>query len=329
MSNETMTLTDAQAAEFGFAPASTEPSTPVAAVEATNVAAVTPPVTTPPTDKPVESVSPKTETPAAEGKSLYTPEEIEEILKTDGTLDSSRLDANGKLLQKSFQRGTTQKFEQAKKMTEEAAKIRADAESKLAEFNRRQKEIEDQKVFQKEAEELGEEEAARRKEIREIREEQAQLRWERDQARQRESSMQIQDNFRQVAPKFFVPEGQVYQDIILSSIVAGDMLRVNGGSPPRTIEESTAMFSDALGLTNVENLWKIIRANPENETAVKNYYFNEHVKSQAKGPTVSASSAANVQTPKPPVDSIDPNKSTMDEVLSHFGVSKLNEINLT
>lgn len=336
MSEETITLSDEQAVAFGFeptaAPAIVETSAPAAATEAANVtpAAEVKAETAPTEGKPAESASPKVEAPSKEGKALYTTEEIEEILKTDGVLDSSRLDANGKILQKSFQRGTTQKFEQAKKMTEEAARVRADAEAKLAEFERKQKEIENAKVFEKEAEELGQEEAERRKEIREIKEEQARLRYERDQAKQREASMQISNEFRQVASTYHIPADEDFENLILSPLVANNVMQVWRGEVPRDIGESAAYYADKLGFTNVNNLWKIIRANPENETAIKNYYFNEHIKLQAKGPTVSPSSAANVPAaPKPPVDLKDPKNAILEDVLSRFGVNGLNEINLT
>ena len=67
-------------------------------------------------------------------------------------LDSSRLNPEGKLLQKSFQRGTAASFEKGKKMQEEASKKLEEANRKLAEFEQKQKEIENQKIFQKETE---------------------------------------------------------------------------------------------------------------------------------------------------------------------------------
>jgi len=324
MSEEMLVLTDEQAVEFGFAPAPAPVSEPVVEAQKETPAAETNLVTTPPADKPAESVSPKPDVvpPVGEsGKPLYTPGEIEEILKADGTLDSSRLDANGKLLQKSFQRGTSQKFEQAKKMREEA-------EAKLAEFNRRQKEIEDQKVFQKEAEELGEEEAARRKEIREIKEEQAQLRWERDQARQRELSMQIGNEYHQVAPKYHIPAEQVFEDLALSFKWTKDIARAQQGQEPLTMDEGNQMVADAIGLTNFDNLKRLVNANPENAKALKSLYVNEYLQEKAKGPTVSPSSSANVQTEKKlPAD--DSKKDIMDIVREAFNVPPGGEIKLT
>lgn len=44
-------------------------------------------------------------------KSVYTPEDLEQLLQTDGDVDTSRLSSEGKLLMKSFQRGTDKKFQ--------------------------------------------------------------------------------------------------------------------------------------------------------------------------------------------------------------------------
>lgn len=43
---------------------------------------------------------------------FYTPEEIETVLAEGGTLDANKLSPEGKLLQKSFERGFTKKFEE-------------------------------------------------------------------------------------------------------------------------------------------------------------------------------------------------------------------------
>ena len=336
MSNETMVLSDEQAVKYGFAPASAAPAT------TTEVKKETPATepkteTAPPVEKPTEGVSPKPEVtpPTTSGKPLYTQDEIRQICKdAEATgkinLDTSRLDAPGIALMKSFQQGLDGSWGKAKKMQEEAAKIRADAEAKLAEFERKQKEAENQKLFAKEIEEHGEEEARRRLEIREIKDEQARLRMERDQARQRESRMQIESEYRQASPQYFIPQEPIYQDIILSGIVGRDLLNMGNGLPIPTIEESAALVADAIGFTNVENLWKIIKANPANYDAVRNQIINEYNQERAKGNTVSASSPANVPEPvKRPDDGSDPKKSTLNDILDHFGAKDLSEIKLT
>lgn len=48
---------------------------------------------------------------------FYTPEEIEGILAENGTLDANKLSPEGKLLQKSFERGFTKKFEEVSELS--------------------------------------------------------------------------------------------------------------------------------------------------------------------------------------------------------------------
>lgn len=48
---------------------------------------------------------------------FYTPEEIEAILAENGSLDANKLTPEGKLLQKSFDRGFTKKFEELSTLT--------------------------------------------------------------------------------------------------------------------------------------------------------------------------------------------------------------------
>jgi hypothetical protein len=45
-------------------------------------------------------------------KAVYTPDELEALLQSEGEIDTSRLSPEGKLLMKSFQRGFDQKFQQ-------------------------------------------------------------------------------------------------------------------------------------------------------------------------------------------------------------------------
>jgi hypothetical protein len=326
MAEEQISLPDNLAAQYGFAPASTEQAE---AKTETPAAEATPAITPPAVEKPAESgVTPKVAevAPGDGGKPLYTPEEIEEILKADGTLDSSRLDAQGKLLQKSFQRGTTPKFEQASKMREEALKIRAEADKIRAEYEQAKRDAENKRIFDKEAEELGEDRALELKEKREILDRMQRLEYENRQVKQREAGMQILNEYSKVSPKFHIPPDEDFTNMILGSIVGNDIRKVDGY--PQTIEESTALFADKLGFTNVENLWKIIRANPENETAVRNFYINQHIKDKAKGPTVSPSSVANVQAEiKPPVDNS--KRDIMDAVREYFKVPAGEEIKLT
>jgi hypothetical protein len=326
MSEQMLELSDEQAAEFGFAPAITETTTPVTAEITKNATAVeSEPVTTPPaTEKHTESAAPKDDTQPVThgGKPLYTPEEVAQILKEEATtgkvlLDSSRLTPEGKLLQKSFQQGYGPKFEQAKQMREEAIRIKTEIEQA-------KKDAENQRLFQKETDEHGEDEAQRRLIERQRDERIARLEWENQQAREQSATMQIRNDYRQSAPKYFVPQDQEFEDIILSSIVAGDLLKIEGA--PKTIDESVALISNKLGFTNIDNLWKIIRANPANEVAIKNFYINSYNKEKAKGLTISPSSSATVHTP--PAKNV-PNKDAITNILERFGVKDLDEINLT
>lgn len=328
MAGETISVPDDLMAQY-FPSASTDTATTAKAEtkEVTPAAEATPAITPPAVEKPAESgVTPKVAevVPKDGEKPLYTPEEIEEILKADGNLDSSRLDANGKILQKSFQRGTTQKFEQAKKEREEAQKIRAEADKIRAEYEQAKRDAENKKIFDKEAEELGEERATELKNQRELVERLQRLEYENQQVKQREAGMQILNEYGKVSPKFHIPQDDDFTNMILGSIVGNDFRGINGY--PKTIEESAAMFADKLGFTNVDNLWKIIKANPENETAVKNAYINEYIKDKAKGPTVSASSSANVQTEIKTTPGA--KKSIMDIAMEHFGIQAGEEITL-
>ncbi len=329
MSEPTITLSDAQAVEYGFAPTSTETVKTETVTKEESATEVKTETATPAPEKLADSVSPipAEVAPIDGGKTPYTPEEIETELKDHGDLaklDSSRLTPEGKLLQKSFQRGTTGSFEKSKQMQAEASKKMEEANRKLAEFEQKQKEIENQKIFQKEADEYGEDIAKDRLEKRQMQEDINRLKWEAQQAQRQSAGMQIRNDFRQVAPKYFVPQDQVYEDMVLSRIVAGDMLQMEG--TPKTIDESSAIVADALGFTNIENLWKIIKANPANYTAVKNFFINDYNKEKAKGPTISSSSTANIQKP---LAKSDPNKTAMDNILDRLGVKDLNEVNLT
>jgi hypothetical protein len=324
---QTIELPNELAAQYGLATAPVE----VPEVKTETPAAEAAPVITPPVvEKPTESgVTPKVAEVASVdgGKPLYTPEEVAQILKEEATtgrviLDSSRLTPEGRLLQKSFQQGYGPKFEQAKKMKAEAEKIRAEIEQE-------RRNAANQKLFDKEAEEFGPEEAQRNLRERQRDEKIAMLEYENQQVKQREAGTQILNEYSKVSPKFHIPQDEDFTNMILGSIVGNDFRRVDGY--PQTIEESTALFANKLGLTDdaVDNLWKLIRANPKNETAVKNFYINEHIKAKAAGNTVPSSSAANIQTPtKPSKDDISATDSTEDILKKRFGVTDLNQINL-
>ena len=63
-------------------------------------------------------------------KSPYTPEEIAEILGSDdANIDTDRLDAQGKLIWKSFQKGITPKLQEAAEIRKELDRIRTEFEA--------------------------------------------------------------------------------------------------------------------------------------------------------------------------------------------------------
>jgi hypothetical protein len=337
MAEDTIALSDAQAVEYGFPPASTGESAPVTPeaqkeVPATPKAAA---VTAPTADKSAESVSPKAsdDTSKEGAKPLYTPDEIKSLLKdAEATgkinLDTSRLDPTGIALMKSFQQGLNPSFERAKREREEAVKMKQDAERIRAEFEQAKRDAENKRLYEKEAEEVGEEEAKRREIERQRDERIERLENENRQAQNRATAFQIKEEYRQTASKFFIPQDQFYEDAALSFVINNDMLRLGKGEFPKSIEESVAMYADKFGFTNVDNLWKIIRANPDNEKAIANYYVNDYIQRKAKGPIVSPSTVANVQTPKPPTEKMDLTKSTIDLVREQLGIPAGEEIKL-
>jgi hypothetical protein len=331
MTDTTIALSDEQAVEYGFAPAPAATSAPVT-TEVPKESAVSVPetVTAPTADKTAESVSPKVEDikPSDGGKPLYTLEEVEKIIAEEertgkSLLDSSRLSPGERLTQRSLQRGSTKKFELAKKMLDEANRIQT-------EYEQAKRDEENRKIFDKESDELGPEMAQERKERRELLDKVNRLEVENQRAQNSASAMQITNDFRKIAPNFHIPTDEVYENMVISNIIANNVLQTWKGEAPKSLEESAAITADALGFTNVDNLWKIIRANPENEQAVKKFYVDGFVKEKAKGPTVSPSSSANVPIEK---KTSEPNKSGMDAIRAmlheRHGIPLDGEINLT
>jgi len=338
MSDENISLPDSMAVEYGFMPSSSEPTAPVTtevpqAQPATDASGVTTPTAT---EKPAESEAPKAAdvTPKEAAKPLYTPDEIKQLCKdAEATgkinLDTSRLTPDGIALMKSFQQGLDGTWGKAKREREETAKARAELDRIRSEFEQAKREAENQRLFEKESEELGEEAARANQKEREWQERVERLENENRQARNQAVAMQIKEEYRNVAAKNFIPQDQDYEDAILAAIYGADLLHQGRGEYPRTIEESAALFADKFGFTNVDNLWKIIKSNPENEKAVRAYYENDYIQRKAKGPTVSPSSAANVPIQQKPAGEVDPNESTMTIVKRLLGVADGEEINLT
>lgn len=336
MSEPTISLTDAQAIQFGFPPASTEPTTteaPKTETPAADASGVTAPTAT---EKPAESEAPQAAdaTPKEAAKPLYTPDEIKQLCKdAEATgkinLDTSRLTPDGIALMKSFQQGLDGTWGKAKREREEAAKERAEIDRIRAEFEQAKRDAENQRIFEQESEELGEDAARANKREREMQERLERLEAENRQVKTRAVAMQIKEDYRNTSSKYFIPQDQEYEDAILAAIYGADLLHQGRGEYPRTIEESAANFADKFGFTNVDNLWKIIRSNPDNEKAVRAYYENDYIQRKAKGPTVSPSSAANVPVQPKPAGANDANKSIMDIVRESLNIPAGEEIILT
>jgi len=326
MSGPSLTLSDAEAVEFGFAtaPAPTPNVEPVA--ETPKAADATLPATAESEQKPIPEATPNVEqTPAQDadqtGKQFYTPEEVERLLMSDGNLDSNRLSPEGKILQKSFQRGFGPKFEQAKRMRE-------DAERQLAEIRRLQHEKEEQEIFAKESEELGEEAAAMNKRMRDMESRLQAAEHERMAARQSQLAMEIRNEFKSVSPTHFVPQTQEFEDMILAAKWAQDMSRTSAGMDPMTMEEAVKSVADSIGLTNAENMKRLIKSNPAVYKEVSGDIINEYLKSKAAGPTTTSSSAASVQTTPTAAAKEDPNEDTFTATLRKLGINPNEEIHI-
>ena len=88
----------------------------------------------------VEPVSPVKGAGDQKEKKPYTPEELETLLKEDKDVDTSRLSAEGKVLMKSFQRGTEKKYQTL-------AEQRKEIEQQKKEFEDQKKQSNDPRVI--------------------------------------------------------------------------------------------------------------------------------------------------------------------------------------
>lgn len=322
----TITLSDAEAVEFGFTPTPVATPNVEPVAETPKVANAATPATAESEPKPIPEATPNAEQVTAQsadqsGKQFYTPEEVERILMSDGVLDSNRLSPEGKILQKSFQRGFGPKFEQAKRMRE-------DAERQLAEIQRLQREKQEQEIFARESEELGEEAAANNKRFRELESRLQAAEQERMNARQSQLAMEIRNEFKSVSPTHFVPQTQEFEDMILATKWAQDMSRTSAGMDPMTMEEAVKSVADSIGLTNAENMKRLIKSNPAVYKEVSGEIINEYLKSKSAGPTTTSSSAASIPAPVTPAKEGAADLDVMELVKRHYGVSSLDELTL-
>jgi hypothetical protein len=76
--------------------------------------------------------SPEAQAEEVKGPKPYTPEELTELISSDGTVDVKRLSAEGQALMKSFQRGFTPKLEKVAQLERELAELKKKAEPEKA-----------------------------------------------------------------------------------------------------------------------------------------------------------------------------------------------------
>jgi|GEM_PF-3374254 len=222
----------------------------------------------------------------------YTEEELKVLLADpNGTLDTSRLDERGQAIHKEFQRGYTKKFEELKRERDEINR----KQQEIAAFEERQRQIAEQQRFQKESEEFGEDEAKRLQHDREIESRLKQLEAERQAYQQREASEQARRLYAETAVKYHLPVEQAFEDQTVVFTYGRNLTNEKNGLPLISMEEGARDFADFIGVTNINNLEKIINANPANAEALKNKYINDYLKqTRSAGATVISSSSATV-----------------------------------
>ncbi|MFH1739173.1 MAG: hypothetical protein ABIH23_09200 [bacterium] len=234
----------------------------------------------------------KTGTEEPKAKSLYTPEEIESELKLHGDLaklDSSRLDAQGKLLQKSMQRGLTPKLQEAARLREErdqlAQRIRAEEEKRAK--------AEAERLYQEEREQYGEDMASIRKEIRELKDLREQERRERDAEKaalqaehEKMAAQQAHYIFMEKAKDYGIPATEEWENIVVSRVVSDNMIRAKNNEPFMSLEDGMRAVADTVGLNSVDSIEKVLAANPKLREALENKIMEKIAKKKTAGPTV-------------------------------------------
>jgi hypothetical protein len=274
----------------------TEPKTEEAKTEPVSEVKAEPQSPTPP---PAEG----TATPETKpDKVPYTEDELKALLADpNATLDTSRLDDRGQAIHKEFQRGYTKKFEELKREREEVERRRAE----IAAFEERQRQLEAERKYKEDVEQLGEDEANRLKKERDLESRIAQLEAERQAAMQRErlamqreASEQYRRKYAETAPKYFLPVEQNFEDHAMSHTWGKNLVNEKNGDPLMSLEDGAKDFADMIGVTNFGNLKKIIKANPANWEALKSEIINEYNQKKSLGPNVPSSTNATV-TEKP------------------------------
>jgi len=245
----------------------------------------------------VKAETPAPDTAKPETKPLYTPEEIKNELRVHGDLarlDSSRLSEEGKLIQASVMSGLTPKLQRAAEIEKNYQALlkqgREDAERKAKE--------DAAKLFEKEKEDFGEELANYRKEIRETKEMVAQIQRERDGERQvfqaeqqKIAAQQFNITFMEKAKEYGVPATPEWRELTLAKVLAENQIRSLNGEPYISVEDGLRYISETVGLSSVDNLDKLLDANPKLREALENKFAEKQSKKKEAGPTMIKSSS--------------------------------------
>jgi len=231
------------------------------------------------------------ETKQPETKPLYTPEEIENEIKTHGDLaqlDSSRLSAEGKLIQASMQRGFTPKLQRAAEIEKN---FQALLEKNRAEEQMRAK-AESERKYREEAEQYGEEEAKRLQEVRGLRAEIEAIKQQqasRDAELQREQNQiaieRYKNSFREKAPKYGIPVTDEWSDMVQAKILAENQVRYTNGEPFISLDDAMQKISKTVGISDVDSLEGLLNANPKLREALENKFKEKYNAKKSAGPT--------------------------------------------
>ena len=242
----------------------------------------------------------KSETVSADkGKSPYTPAEISRILETGETADTSRMSAETQVYYKEMQKGLTRAFQKA-------ADERKSKEAEIAKREQalRDKEIEDEeRKFRAEEELLDPEHARDRQEKRKIVREKDELadRMKAIETRlqQEEQRKVIEANdreFSSVASTINFPNDPkltpLLQDAAYSYLWARNVGATQMGQPTMSVSDGAKEFANIIGLTNPNNLEKIVNANPKFKEAYEKKVIENYLKGKSAGPTTVRSSVA-------------------------------------
>jgi hypothetical protein len=273
------------------------------------------------TETPQPETVPEVKTPEPAGtvtpevKSFYTPEEIEKEISEHGDLvklDSSRLSPEGKLIQASMQRGFTPRLQEAAELRKRFDQLVAE---KTALESQRLKE-ENERKYQEEAEQFGEEQAKLMKEVREYRGEVAKIKQEREYERQQWAADQqkvaaekFRSTFAEKASTYGIPQTQEWEDIVMSRVWAENQTRQLNGQDFITIDDGLKLVSGTVGISNADNIEKLLNANPKAMEALENKWKEKFAQQKSVGPTVvksAASGSSNKIEPKASADKFDP-----------------------